>query len=142
MRNEFESMVFFQSIAELSKTVVPVVMNGEESWTLQPWHLKLALLNQGIFVNEDCIQIAEEIKGPNPAYEAKEFLITLSVRYFLILKCLSNELMNEFCRSITLKRPTSEAFYSTKIQWIRAKFLTQAGTKGFISPFLPHRQTR
>ena len=59
-------------------------MNSEESWTLQPWHLKLALLNQGIFVNEDSIGIEEEIKGPNPAYEAKEFLITLSVRLLLI----------------------------------------------------------
>jgi len=79
---QYSSTSVSESIAELSKTVVPVVMNGEESWTLQPWHLKLALLNQGIFVNEDCIQIAEEIKGPNPAYEAKEFLITLSINNF------------------------------------------------------------
>ena len=74
------STVFFQSIAELSKTAVPIVMNAVESWTLQSWHLKLALLAQGIFVDESSILIPEEIKGPNSSLEAKEFLVTLSVR--------------------------------------------------------------
>ena len=66
-------------------------MNGEESWTLQPWHLKLALLNQGIFVNEDSIFITEEIKGPNPAYEAKEFLVTLLVKILLTHHVTQNQ---------------------------------------------------
>ena len=67
-------------VVGLSTIVVPVVMNGNVRWTLEPWHVKFALLNQGILLEENCIKLPEEkINGPNQALHEGEFLLTLQV---------------------------------------------------------------
>ena len=68
-------------VSDLQKFVVPIVMSGNNRWTLDTWHVKFALLNQGILLEENCIKIPEEkISGPNEAIEGGEFLLTLKVK--------------------------------------------------------------
>ena len=67
-------------VVALSSIVVPIVMNGDVRWTLEPWHVKFALLNQGILLEEKCIKLPEEkINGLNEALHGGEFLLTLQV---------------------------------------------------------------
>ena len=76
----FSHLIFFQSVADLTTCVVPVVMSGNFKWKLEPWHVKFGLISQGIFTDEESIQIPEtQISGPNPTLEGKEFLVTVKV---------------------------------------------------------------
>jgi len=80
---QFSSETVSKCVAEMSKYVVPIVMNGNNRWTLEPWHVKFALLNYGIFLEEHCIKIPDEkISGPNQDLEGKEFLLTLQINDF------------------------------------------------------------
>ena len=73
-------------VSDLQKFVVPIVMSGNNRWTLDTWHVKFALLNQGILLEENCIKIPEEkISGPNEAIEGGEFLVTLKVNVYVYL---------------------------------------------------------
>ena len=72
-------------VSDLQKFVVPIVMSGNNRWTLDTWHVKFALLNQGILLEENCIKIPEEkISGPNEAIEGGEFLLTLKVNVYTV----------------------------------------------------------
>lgn len=67
-------------MAELSKFVVPIVMNGEHDWTLEPWNVQMALVRQGVFVDQSCIELPEKpINGPKASLEHGEFLLKLKV---------------------------------------------------------------
>jgi len=72
-----------KSVADLTTCVVPVVMSGNFKWKLEPWHVKFGLISQGIFTDEESIQIPEtQISGPNPTLEGKEFLVTVKINDF------------------------------------------------------------
>jgi len=76
-----------QCVSDLQKFVVPIVMSGNNRWTLDKWHVKFALLNQGILLEENCIKIPEEkISGPNEAIEGGEFLLMLKINDFETIK--------------------------------------------------------
>ncbi len=71
---------YLQSVADLSKFAVPLIMNADTQWTLEPWHVKLALLRHGVTVEEESITLPEhKFSGPNEAYEGGEILISLKV---------------------------------------------------------------
>jgi len=93
-------------VVALSSIVVPIVMNGDVRWTLEPWHVKFALLNQGILLEEKCIKLPEEkIKGPNEALHGGEFLLTLQINEFEMVKI----------RAVLFQKTTVEGLVSPAI---------------------------
>ena len=78
---QFSSETVSKCVADMSKYVVPIIMNGDNRWTLEPWHVRFALLNHGVSLEEHCIKLPDQkISGPNQTLEGKEFLLTLQVR--------------------------------------------------------------
>jgi len=93
-------------VVGLSTIVVPVVMNGNVRWTLEPWHVKFALLNQGILLEENCIKLPEEkINGPNQALHEGEFLLTLQINDFEMVKI----------RAVLFQKTTEEGLVSAEL---------------------------
>lgn len=66
-------------MADLSKSVIPIVMSGETKWTLEPWHIRLAFLAQGVFIDEQNIEMPK-ISGPSESLENGEFLLQIKVK--------------------------------------------------------------
>ena len=78
---QFSSETVSKCVADMSKFVVPIIMNGDNRWTLEPWHVRFALLNHGVSLDEHCIKLPDQkISGPNQTLEGKEFLLTLQVQ--------------------------------------------------------------
>ncbi|KAK8778374.1 hypothetical protein V5799_020283 [Amblyomma americanum] len=65
----------------LKSTIIRLPMNREEGWTVEPWHLRIALRQAGITVPEVSIEVPETpITGPDYAgKENKVFLATIYV---------------------------------------------------------------
>ena len=65
---------------EIKKQVILLRMNMYTSWTIEAWHVKAALRNNGINVPEESIKIPEQkITGPNPDFQGKSFPIEIKV---------------------------------------------------------------
>ncbi|EEB17290.1 mitochondrial 50S ribosomal protein L9, putative [Pediculus humanus corporis] len=53
-----------------------ITLNQKTNWTLEPWHIKIALRQQGIIANENCIKLPDKtISGPNVEIENKDFIV-------------------------------------------------------------------
>uniref|UniRef100_A0A1E1XFX5 Large ribosomal subunit protein bL9m n=1 Tax=Amblyomma aureolatum TaxID=187763 RepID=A0A1E1XFX5_9ACAR len=64
----------------LKSTVVRLPMNQEQGWTVEPWHLRIALRQAGITVPEESIELPETpITGPD--YTGKENKVFLATIY-------------------------------------------------------------
>ena len=80
---QFSSESVSKCVADMSKYVVPILMNGSNKWTLEPWHVKFALLNDGVLLEENCIKLPDQkISGPNYTLDSTEFLLTLQINDF------------------------------------------------------------
>uniref|UniRef100_A0A224Z387 Large ribosomal subunit protein bL9m n=1 Tax=Rhipicephalus zambeziensis TaxID=60191 RepID=A0A224Z387_9ACAR len=68
-------------IRMLKSTIVRLPMNRDQGWTVEPWHLRIALRQAGITVPEEAIELPETpITGPDYAgKENKVFLATIYV---------------------------------------------------------------
>lgn len=68
------------TVQSLSRILLSVVMNMEEKWTLEPWHIKASFRKCGYTVPEQAISLPEElISGPNMDLEDKEFYVTVTI---------------------------------------------------------------
>jgi hypothetical protein len=56
-------------------------MSGNQTWTLEPWHIRAAMRKHGLEVNDvNAITLPErQISGPDKNLEAKEFAVRLKV---------------------------------------------------------------
>lgn len=64
----------------LENKVFGIVMNKDNPWTLEPWHIKASLRKAGYYVAEDAIELPKEkITGPDLAKQNKEFIVTITV---------------------------------------------------------------
>ncbi|KAK6635111.1 hypothetical protein RUM44_000360 [Polyplax serrata] len=64
----------------LLEKALQVYVNGKTNWTLQNWHIKLALRMEGIIVNDSCIILPrQEISGPNFELENKDFIVRVKM---------------------------------------------------------------
>jgi large subunit ribosomal protein L9 len=64
----------------LSKFILNVSMNKEQSWTLEPWHVRAAFRRAHVIVPDSAITMPEyPITGPDMNLEGKEFFVTLTV---------------------------------------------------------------
>ncbi|XP_072929882.1 large ribosomal subunit protein bL9m [Epargyreus clarus] len=64
----------------LSRLVLQITMSKEESWTLQPWHVRTSFRKAGFVVPEHAIIMPPvEIKGPDLSLQEKEFFVTVKI---------------------------------------------------------------
>ncbi|XP_014092491.1 large ribosomal subunit protein bL9m [Bactrocera oleae] len=57
-----------------------VVMNKDQPWVVEPWHIRASLRKAGIHCPEECITMPKEcIEGPDMNKEAKEFYCTITI---------------------------------------------------------------
>ncbi|KAL0270265.1 UNVERIFIED_CONTAM: hypothetical protein PYX00_007732 [Menopon gallinae] len=79
-----------QILKKLSKTHVPVIMHKENPWTLERWHVRVALRNINVMCTDECIELPkEQISGPNMDINEKDFLIylTMNDKYRTPMRC-------------------------------------------------------
>jgi large subunit ribosomal protein L9 len=70
-----------RTINILSNIVLSVVMNKDQPWTIEPWHIRTSLRKCGYHVLDDAaIEMpAEQIVGPDLKKENKLFYVTVTI---------------------------------------------------------------
>ena len=68
-----------RSYSELSRKAICVVMHDRNPWTLEKWHVRLALRNLGVMVESDDSLSFKAVKGPSPDLHGKELCVRLKV---------------------------------------------------------------
>ncbi|XP_018785639.1 PREDICTED: 39S ribosomal protein L9, mitochondrial [Bactrocera latifrons] len=69
-----------RTINIIERFLLAVVMNKDQPWVVEPWHIKASLRKAGIHCPEECITMPEErIEGPDMNKEAKEFYCTITI---------------------------------------------------------------
>lgn len=64
----------------LTTHVFPVEMNMEESWTIEPWHIRIAFRRMGFVVPDHVIELPKlPISGPDSEKENKEFAVFIVI---------------------------------------------------------------
>ena len=68
-------------IVDLSKKVFAIVMSSQNNWTLEPKHIKFAMMVEGLLIEEDCVILPSDVKieGPNSSVNEKEFAVDIQV---------------------------------------------------------------
>lgn len=57
-----------------------VVMNKDNPWTVEKWHIRTSFRKMNIYVPEECIELPEQpITGPDLNKEQKEFYVTVTI---------------------------------------------------------------
>lgn len=81
----------------LSTQLVHVLMSNRNSWTIEPWHIRVALRREGIIAEEESIELPEmKISGPDEKLEMKEFPVKITVS-----SCFKKS--NNFCICVLSK---------------------------------------
>ena len=125
--------LYLQSVADLSKFAVPLIMNSDTQWTLEPWHVKLALLRHGVTVEEESITLPEhKFSGPNEAYEGGEILINLKVELPDVMMNLVDQFYLFIFRLTIMKQSTSGRYFFISLFKTLMWFPHRAGTCDFI----------
>ena len=62
-----------RSYSELSRKVICLHMHDTNPWTLEAWHLRLALRRHGVAVDtpDECLSF-RPLKGPSPSLQGRE----------------------------------------------------------------------
>lgn len=77
---EFSSRWSYRTVNYLSTTVLGVLVNQNNPWTLQKFHVRTAFRRADIHVTDDAITLPEhEIHGPDLQNENKEFYVTVTI---------------------------------------------------------------
>lgn len=64
----------------LELIVLSVVMNKDNPWVVEPWHIRASLRKSGIIATLDSIELPKErIVGPDMAKQNKEFYVTVTL---------------------------------------------------------------
>ena len=58
-----------------------MLVNQENPWTIEKWHIRAAFRRSGIWVPDHAIKMSDRpISGPNLELEKKHFLVTVTVK--------------------------------------------------------------
>lgn len=70
-----------RTVNVLESRILAVVMNKDNPWVLQPWHIRASLRKAGITAALDAIELppGEPITGPAMLNQNKEFVVTVTV---------------------------------------------------------------
>ncbi|XP_055628743.1 39S ribosomal protein L9, mitochondrial [Toxorhynchites rutilus septentrionalis] len=80
-KEEAHSSPFAQrTINKLQELTLAVVMNKDQPWVIERWHIKASLRKAGYYVTEDAITLPETpISGPDLTKQGKDFFCTVTV---------------------------------------------------------------
>lgn len=70
-----------RTVNRLEARVFAIVMNKDQPWVLERWHVRASLRKCGYLMNSDeCIELPKEkITGPDLTMQNKEFVVTVTV---------------------------------------------------------------
>lgn len=70
-----------RTINVFQRRLVSVTVNKTNSWTLEPWHVRISMRKAALYVKDDAqIRLPKEpICGPDPAKEGKEFFVAVMI---------------------------------------------------------------
>lgn len=69
-----------RTVNVLESRILAVVMNKDNPWVIEPWHIRASLRKAGIHATDDCIELPKEpITGPDLLKQNKEFNVTVTV---------------------------------------------------------------
>ncbi|XP_049811268.1 39S ribosomal protein L9, mitochondrial [Schistocerca nitens] len=69
-----------RTLGFLSNMNLPIIMNKEVPWTVEPWHVRASLRKRGVYVPEAAIKIPDKpITGPDLDKEGKIFYVTITI---------------------------------------------------------------
>lgn len=69
-----------RTVNVLQSRILAVIMNKDQPWVLEPWHIRASLRKAGMYADEGTIEIPKEpITGPDLLKEGKEFVVTVTV---------------------------------------------------------------
>lgn len=61
--------------------IIYLSMNKDNSWVIEPWHVRVAFRKAGVIVPEEALTLPPEpITGPDLALQGKEFAVKVKVR--------------------------------------------------------------
>lgn len=65
----------------MERHVYAVVLNKDQPWEIQPWHIRSSLRKAGVYIlNDSQIELpAEKITGPDMRKQNKEFTCTVTI---------------------------------------------------------------
>jgi len=79
-------------LVDLTKKVFAIVMSGQNPWTLEPKHIRFALMVEGLLIEEDCVILPSDVKieGPNSNVNEKEFAVDIQINEFekVTIRCV------------------------------------------------------
>lgn len=79
-KTKFSSLYVYLVLRLLSKRTFLVIMNPNETWTIEPWHIRIACRNEKIVVPDYAIELPEQpISGPDIAKNGKEFAVFIKI---------------------------------------------------------------
>ncbi|XP_046650898.1 39S ribosomal protein L9, mitochondrial-like [Daphnia pulicaria] len=65
---------------DLASKILVVLVNQENPWTIEKWHIRAAFRRTGIWVPDNAIKMGDKpISGPNLELEKKYFLVTVTI---------------------------------------------------------------
>ncbi|KZS01264.1 39S ribosomal protein L9, partial [Daphnia magna] len=65
---------------DLASWILVVLVNKENPWTIEKWHIRAAFRRSGICVPDHAIKMGDRtITGPNFELEKKQFLVTVTI---------------------------------------------------------------
>ncbi len=87
----------------MASKILVVLVNQENPWTIEKWHIRAAFRRTGIWVPDSAIKMGDKpISGPNLELEKKHFLVTVTVKQMLLYISRNNSNdIHLFYRSIT-----------------------------------------
>lgn len=69
-----------RTVNVLQNRILAVIMNKDEPWTLEPWHIKASLRKAGMHAADGTIELPKDpITGPDMLKEGKEFIVTVTI---------------------------------------------------------------
>lgn len=69
-----------RTVNVLESRILAVVMNKDNPWVLQPWHIRASLRKAGINATDESIELPKEpITGPDLLKQNKDFYVTVTI---------------------------------------------------------------
>lgn len=73
------SATAMQTMKQIRNSVYKITMSSEAAWTIEPWHVRMALRENGIVVPQEAVSLPETpIRGPENV-EGKAFIATVTI---------------------------------------------------------------
>ncbi|XP_055373863.1 39S ribosomal protein L9, mitochondrial [Condylostylus longicornis] len=78
---ELHSSPFAQRTVNMIQSLtLSIVMNKDEPWKLEPWHIRVSLRKAGYYCTDECITMPDQpIEGPDLNKEGKVFNVTITI---------------------------------------------------------------